>query len=145
MPSTSNSALYSGSGSAIRPPTRLPGARWFFVEDTQPVAELGEAGDKRKLFDVPDGLELVMLLETHGDMDTNASPTLDLDIVLVDDNGTTILYNAGAAYQAAVATPNVVFLNGVRVKGNGHVAMLVNVAAATPAAVPNKVYLLGQA
>lgn len=100
MPTTTSSALFSGA-SALVEPNRQIGANIIPFSDTVPTTELGEAGDRRRLTPIGDGLELLGLYLTHGDGDTGGSPALDGDIVLADANGDTILYNAGAAFQAA--------------------------------------------
>ena len=133
MPTTTNSTAYS----AANEPRRVVGTNIIPITDTVPAAELGEAADRRRLAKISHGLELIALALIHGDGDSGAG-ALDADIVLHDDDGDTILYNAGTAFNAAVTTPLWVFLAtaGVRVNAaadDASIDLLVNVAASTAA------------
>jgi hypothetical protein len=105
----------------------------YFSDKTQPRRKTGvtivtesltiattssdETGDIVKFFPVPHGVTLLRLENTNAALDSGN--TLDMDIVLVDDNGTTILYNAGTAFSAAVTTVKVNLLETVVTSVNG--------------------------
>lgn len=135
MPTTTSSTAYSSG----REPIRVVGTNIIPISDTVPTTELGEALDRRQLAKISHGLELIALSLIHGDGDSGAG-ALDADIVLHDDNGDTILYNAGTAFNAAVTTPVWVFLAtaAVRVQAaadDASIDLLINVAASTGAAM----------
>lgn len=104
-----------------------------------------DALDFTAFFPVMEGRLVKQLAVDGGDHDTHATPTLDMDVVLrtVEEDGTVddqVLYNAGTAFSAAHATRLDFPTKGsgaFRVPrskyGYGHVGLLVNVAAATPA------------
>lgn len=106
---------------------------------------LDDAGDFVAYFPVMEGRLIKQLVVDSLAHDTHATPTLDMDVVLrtvlLDGTTeTTILYNAGTAFEAAHSTRLDFPTKGssvVRVPrskyGYGHVGLLVNVAAATPA------------
>lgn len=129
--STSNSARFSGSV-ALQLPERTIGPNAAYVHDTMPTTELDAIGDKRYLFPIPNGAEIYMLYEEHADLDSGAG-ALDMDIVLEDDNGDTILYNAGTAFNAAV-TGKWIAVAGTKVKGTtAKICTKIVAAASTPA------------
>ena len=59
------------------------------------------ATDFQRLWPVPNGSILLELALVVQDADTDGSPTLDMDIILRDDDGDTVLLNAGTAFQSA--------------------------------------------
>lgn len=59
------------------------------------------ATDFQRLWPVPNGAELLLVFLNVQDADAHATPTLDMDLTLRDDNGDTVLFNAGTAFQAA--------------------------------------------
>lgn len=111
------------------------------VNDTVSIAttSLDDIGDEVVLDVVPHGATIYLIPLTWTDMDTDATETLDADIVLRETTGTTttdtILYNAGTAFEDAgtavvvvdhtVASPAELF---------AEVVFKVNAVAATPAA-----------
>jgi hypothetical protein len=144
MPSTTNSTAYSNA----REPKRVVGANIIPITDTVPTTELGEAGDRRRIARISHGLELVALFLQHGDGDTGGT-AFDADIVLHDDDGDTILYNAGTAFSAANATGVHVALatDGIRVNAaadDASIDFLVNVAATTAQALTLEGYILAR-
>lgn len=108
---------------------------------TVATTSLDEANDRVAFIPVPDRAELTRLFLLHGaDLDTNATETLDMDVVLysedADGNVTeTILYNAGTAFEDLVATVVPILLDHVRVPrtryGFAWIGLKVNTAAAT--------------
>lgn len=111
-----------------------------WVTHTVPTTSTDDVGDRTNLFAVPEGAVIYELVITAEDLDTNATETLDADIVLstIDSAGTvtdTILYNAGTALEDAL-TRTVVDLDVTvpdSALGYGHIQLKVNTVAATPA------------
>lgn len=156
MASTTYSALYNSDGTPLSTyPQLMPTS--FSLTYTVPTAQQ-DLGDTSYLIPVPLGCTLTGLMVSNGDMDTNGTPLLDMDVVLrlpLSDgtNQDDILYNAGTAFTAAVTTPLYVAIvdatgqtyGGLKVASrsttglrpltpHGHVILLVNAAAATAAA-----------
>lgn len=95
-----------------------------------PTTSTDFAGELSYLLPIPRDCNPVMLLIDCGAL---SSATLDADIVLIDDAGTTILWNAGTAFTAAVAS-KVIQLYGTTVSSasdNAVIALLVNTAGGT--------------
>jgi hypothetical protein len=109
------------------------------------TTSLDFADDRTNLVDLLAGRRLVRLdLLSNGAGDAHATPTLDADLVLSQagaaaDAGTeTILYNAGARFQAASTLKVATDLDIVTADATDSkpvLRLLVNVAAATPAAM----------
>lgn len=126
-------------------PRALPDGQFsIYLNEEVPTTSIDYAADIYKLYPVANGWKLrEIVLGNHGDADTG-SGTLDMDIVLQDDNGTTILYNAGTAFATARTTPLVILLADssnnpyvqvVDTAGTAYIGFKVNTAANTPAAV----------
>lgn len=96
-----------------------------------PTTSSDFAGELSYLLPVPRDCNIYKLLIDCGAL---SSATLDADIVLIDDTGTTILWNAGTAFTAAVAS-KVVQIYGVTVvsaNDTAVIALLINTAGGTP-------------
>lgn len=131
---TVNSALFSNPTW----PKKLPaGVDCVRHVETLPTTQTDFAADRTRLIPLPDGVLLIGFFIECEDLDTNATETLDADIILVDDNGTTILLNAGTLFEDAITTPLWVDCAGTIVAADGDtVASLqfyVNTKSATPA------------
>lgn len=148
---TTYSSLYDSSGQPlygfpINPPMGSPGP--VSVQESILAATVeAAAGEFIALVPVAEGRFVTLLEFTSSDFDTDASPELDMDIVLrvTDKDGThtdTILFNAGTAFQAAITTTRVVICHGTRggvqvsgaASGYGHVGLKTVAQAATGAA-----------
>lgn len=105
-----------------------------YVSHTCATTSLDDAGDRVRLFKVKNGTVInKVIVGNHDDLDSGAG-ALDMDVVLVDDNGDTILYNAGTAFNAATTTPLIVLPGNITVvdtAGTAYVGLKVNVAAST--------------
>lgn len=129
---TFNSLLTASTAPA--PPTFSPGGNHQSLPSGQTIDTTTLAAtDFQKLFPVTNGTLLNMLVLEVADPDTNATETLDMDVILRDDNGDTILFNAGAAFENAY--DDTIQLLGVRVVAESNpeafVGFYINTAAAT--------------
>ena len=122
-------------------PRRKVGSNHWVTTETIATTSLDDANDRVKFFPVENGQRLVELVLTHADLDSGAG-ALDMDVVLSDANGETILFNAGTAFNAARTTALVIQLSdttnpqGIRVvdnDGSAWVGLKVNTPASTPA------------
>ena len=109
----------------------------YYEEYTAPTiatTSLDDVGDRVRLFKVKNGTIInKLIIGNHDDLDSGGG-ALDMDVVLVDDNGDTILYNAGTAFNAATTTPLIVLPGNITVvdtAGTAYVGLKVNVAAST--------------
>lgn len=102
---------------------------------TIPTTSLDDANDITKFFPIESGRLITKVGVINADLDSGGG-ALDMDIVLVDDNGTTILYNAGTAFASAVTTPvwTICESRVVSANNDAYVGLKVNVAASTPQA-----------
>lgn len=107
MPETVLSTKFSDT---TRPKRNPAGVTVEVHSQTIPTTSLDAAGDKYGLIPLPDGVIITKLFLTHADLDSGAG-ALDMDIVLVDDAGDTVLLNYSTAFNAAVTAPVVVLLN----------------------------------
>jgi hypothetical protein len=135
MATTTESTIFARPAYPLRNPA---GPTIVHFKQEIPTTNLDLQDDLFKCFKVPDGVRLNYMLVTNEDLDSGGGGALDMDIVLVDDIGTTILYNAGTAFNAAVTVPTFVSLYNVEVVSRGdstaYVALKVNTAASTAAA-----------
>lgn len=119
-----------------RKPAGIVGYMEEFFRYTVPTTSLDDIGDGVRFFKVRHGMNInKVVVGLCDDLDSGAG-ALDMDVVLVDDNGTTILYNAGTAFASARTTPLIVAVNNVSVvdtAGTAYVGLYVNTAASTPA------------
>lgn len=123
-------------------PRRKVGTNFWVTTEMIAATSTADAGDIVRLFPIEDGQQIVELALSHADLDSGGG-NLDMDVVLVDDNGTTILFNAGTGFNAARTTPLIVQTSstsnpqGIKVEYTGadtaYIGLLVNVAASTPA------------
>lgn len=139
--STTYSSLYSSDGTpkSGRPIIRNTSDVPDLVEYTIPTTQLDDAGDVVYLIPVASGRRIHHLIFDCADLD-GGGPTLDMDIIL--RTGTTgsftdtILYNAGTAFGSAAHAGKFIWCN-VQVPDDadrtGHICLLVNTAATTPA------------
>lgn len=115
-------------------PQRQPyGETVVTVTKTIPTTQLDTIADVTHMVPIDSGTTINLLVFTSADFDSSTG--LDADIVLIDDNGTTILYNAGTAFQAAM-TNQVILCNVdvLAVNGDAKISFLVNSVATTPVA-----------
>lgn len=110
----------------------------YYEEYTAPTiatTSLDDVGDRVRLFKVKNGTIInKLIIGNHDDLDSGGGGALDMDVVLVDDAGDTILYNAGTAFNAATTTPLIVLPGNITVVdtvGAAYVGLKVNVAAST--------------
>jgi hypothetical protein len=96
-----------------------------------PTTSSDFAGELSYLLPVPRDCNPFQLLIDCGAL---SSATLDADIVLIDDAGTTILWNAGTAFTAAVASKLIQLYDVTVVSANDNavIALLINTAGGTP-------------
>lgn len=99
---------------------------------TLATTSLDTTADVAHMVPVPGGVTLNAVIPKYATA-FDSSTGLDADIVLIDDNGTTILYNAGAGFQTAAPNGTPVFLNVDVASANNDakVSFLVNTAATT--------------
>lgn len=99
------------------------------------------ATNKIRIFRLPKGAKLLPLgwyIETE-DADSNATPTLDMDLIVVDGSTTYTIINAGTLFQSAGSAHDQTatvgqqtgWVNAVIAGTSAYVALLVNTAAAT--------------
>ena len=132
---TTNSSLISSTSNIVG--VRSAGDAVVVVlpasETINTVSPAFAALDVHRLFEVPNGSELKSLYYDFADMDTDGTETLDLDIILQDDDGDTVLFNGGTTFEDA-ATGKVLlqdqFVNAKNT-GVGYLALLSVTAAAT--------------
>lgn len=128
---TVSNANYSDT----KKPQGIVGYYEEYVAHTQATTSLDDAGDRVRLFKVKNGTVInKLIVGNHDDLDSGGG-AIDQDVVLVDDAGDTILYNAGTAFNAATTTPLIVQPGNVTVvdtAGTAYVGLKVNVAASTP-------------
>lgn len=140
---TTYSDLYSAANTPAkskgRPKARNTGDVDDFVSYTVPTSVLADATSFVYLLPVQTGRKIVFLLFDCADLDSGAG-NLDLDIVLRTTNaaGThtdTILFNAGTAFASAQSGKIVICNTDVPADADsvGHIGLLCNVAASTPA------------
>lgn len=139
--------VYSSRASNSAWPRNCVGNQQFLTIDTIPTTSLDDIGDIYVLVPVRNGQRILgFTIGNHGDADTGGT-TLDADIVLVDANGTTTLFNAGTEWTAARTTPLEVLMgtdDGIQVLDAtgaddgtpaAYIGLKVIAAATTPAAV----------
>lgn len=142
---TAYSSLYNSSGVPVagRPKSNnAGGGNSDHVSYTIPTTQTDDAGDTTYLIPVRSGKTIVFLLFDSADLDSGGG-ALDMDIILrtTDSAGNhtdTILYNAGTAFNAALAGKFVycgvkVPTAGAAPGDVGHIILKVNTAATTPA------------
>lgn len=99
------------------------------------------ATNRIRLFRLPKGAKLLPFgwyIEAE-DPDTNATPTLDMDLIVSDGTTTYVIINGGSTFQAAAVAHDqsatigglTGWVNAVTSNPNFYVAILVNTAAAT--------------
>lgn len=147
--STAYSEFYTSAGvpKLGRPKSNNVGVNNDYVEYTIPTTQLDDATDITYLIPVRSGKRIIYLLFDSADFDSGGG-ALDMDIILRTTNaaGTstdTILYNAGTAFNAALAG-KVVFCNAVvpeDADSVGHICLYVNTAASTAAAGVIKLFV----
>ena len=154
------SSLFNSDGTPKKvwnPPFGAMGS--ISIRDTVATTTLDDTGDFLALIPVANGTVMTELTVANGDLDTDGSPALDADIIMraIDSAGTatdTILYNAGAAFQAAVTTARVIPLvadddvGGIEATGGAEgyvlIGFYVNTAAATGASTTLDLVLKGR-
>jgi hypothetical protein len=105
-----------------------------------PTTQIDGAADFTAMVPVRNGRDIYGLIPVNTDMDSGTA--LDLDIILRDPAGViadVILYNAGAAFQAAMTGLYIPVASSLRLvngysKGYADVGYYVNTAAGTPVA-----------
>lgn len=129
-------------------PRNCVGNQQFLTIDTIPTTSLDDTNDVYVIVPVRNGQRILgFVIGNHGEADTGGGNALDADVVLVDDNGTTTLFNAGAEWTTARTTPLWVLCgtdDGVQVKDStgaddgspaAYIAIKVITGASTGAAV----------
>lgn len=111
------------------------GPTFDYVSETVLSTSVDFAGDIYKLLPMRGSRIINELQVQNGDLDGGAG--LDADIVLVDDNGTTILHNAGAGFQAARTGASGIVREPLRQevvskKNDAYIGIKTNTAAASP-------------
>jgi hypothetical protein len=101
---TSSGAISTSSSnySYIGPSFQRAGQLVAFAGSVTISAALATA-DVIKLFDVPKNFRLASINHDWGDLDTDGSPALDMDLGLITQNPDAYI-NAGTAYQSADST-----------------------------------------
>lgn len=134
------SSLFDSAGVPTkgRPFATERGAMFDRVSYAIATTSIDDVGDRVQLIPVPHGVEIVTLNFECGDLDTNGTPLLDMDIVL--SNGVAasdvILYNAGTAFTAALGTTIIRPFSTLARSTRNYLTidLYVNAAAATAAA-----------
>lgn len=129
-------------------PRRMPaGATIVPFSKVIPTTSIDETDDRIRMVPLPNGVEIVLIVFFSGDLDSNEAPALDMDWVINDDDGDTIVGNMGTAFQGATTanTPVVVVVppgtkavvsqaaNGPGQSGVASLDLKVNTAAGTAA------------
>jgi len=134
---TVDSVLFSNPNYPARNPA---GTTVEYIDFTVATTSLDDIGDRVRLIPMPNAVEIISIQEYHADLDSGGG-NLDMDILLVDDNGDTILYNAGTAFNAATTAwldiANSTVVPGTKVVSVGddtaYIGLYVNVVASTAA------------
>lgn len=113
------------------------------VSETIPTTSLDFAADVYKLLPMRGSRRILNLKIENADLDSHGTPTLDMDVVLVDDDNVVatpvVLHDAGTGFQAARTGPTGhvdIPLNQevVSKKNDAYIGLKVVTAAATAAA-----------
>lgn len=135
MASTLYSSYYDST--THRPVGGMPnvqayGNTTYTVRITLPTTQLDTLADTAFLFPMKKDAHITSLLLTW---DSLAASALDADIVLRDDGGDTILFNAGTAFCTAEANGKPVLVKQLVTAVNDDASLIfyVNVAGTTPA------------